>query len=46
VINLPLTIEKDAFYDTKTSCFALMNQQPQLLKSFHNKEFGISTDGD
>ena len=20
--NLPLTIEKDAFYDTKTSCFA------------------------
>ena len=22
VINLPLTIEKDAFYDTKTTCFA------------------------
>ena len=21
--NLPLTIEKDAFYDTKTTCFAL-----------------------
>jgi hypothetical protein len=23
VINPPLTIEKDAFYDTKTTCFAL-----------------------
>jgi hypothetical protein len=23
VINLPLTIEKDAFYDTKTSCFGI-----------------------
>jgi hypothetical protein len=21
--NLPLTTEKDAFYDTKTTCFAL-----------------------
>ena len=23
MINLPLTIEKDAFYDTKTTCFTL-----------------------
>ena len=23
MINLPLTIEKDVFYDTKTTCFTL-----------------------
>ena len=23
MINLPLTIERDAFYDTKTTCFTI-----------------------